>query len=236
MACPELVEGLIHGGMTMPDKWMTVAAAAATLNVHPRTIERRIASGKIESRRTDDGQLQVLINAPDDPPPAAEAFETVKELAQDQVSLATGSASALVKFAQDDAARARHELDIVRQDAGRARQSAKTAWIAVSVMSVAVCAAVGWTTYKITRTGDDLRTLTTQAELTRKDAERMRQERDAALDEAQAAKLSQAQTAGHLDAVNDQITEVNQRLKQSDIRPTTRPATFLQKLASTFSE
>src|SRR5690242_18025266 len=55
---------LIHGGMTMPDKWMTVAAAAATINVHPRTIERRIAAGRIESRRTDDGQLQVLINAP----------------------------------------------------------------------------------------------------------------------------------------------------------------------------
>ena len=54
----------------MPDKWMTVAAAAATLNVHPRTIERRIASAKIESRRTDDGQLQVQINAPDDPPGA----------------------------------------------------------------------------------------------------------------------------------------------------------------------
>src|SRR5215831_736325 len=107
----------------MPDKWMTVAAAAATLNVHPRTIERRIASGKIESRRTDDGQLQVLINAPDDPPAATEAFETVKELAQDQVSLATGSASALVKIAQDDAARARHELDIVRQEAVVARHS-----------------------------------------------------------------------------------------------------------------
>ena len=63
----------------MPDKWMTVAAAAATLNVHPRTIERRIASGKIESRRTDDGQLQVLINAPDDSSAGAEAFETVDQ-------------------------------------------------------------------------------------------------------------------------------------------------------------
>src|SRR5436309_9328071 len=140
----------------MPDKWMTVAAAAATLNVHPRTIERRIASGKIESRRTDDGQLQVQINAPDDPPAGAEAFETVKELAQDQVSLATGSASALVKFAQDDAQRARHELDIVRQDAGRARHSASVAWISVGVMATVVCAAVGWTSYKLTRTTDDV--------------------------------------------------------------------------------
>jgi excisionase family DNA binding protein len=42
----------------MPDKWMTVAAAAATLNVHPRTIERRIASNKIESRRTDEDSFR----------------------------------------------------------------------------------------------------------------------------------------------------------------------------------
>src|SRR5881628_3275377 len=150
----------------MPDKWMTVAAAAATLNVHPRTIERRIASTKIESRRTDDGQLQVLINARDDPSAGAEALETVKELAQDQVSLATGSASALVKFAQADAERARGELAIVRQDAGRARQSAKLAWFAVGAMAAAVCVAVGWTSYKITRTTDDIRVLTQQAEAT----------------------------------------------------------------------
>src|SRR5256885_5267351 len=213
----------------MPDKWMTVAAAAATLNVHPRTIERRIASGKIEARRTDDGQLQVQINAPDDPPAGAEAFETVKELAQDQVSLATGSASALVKFAQQDADRARHELDLVRHDAGRARQSAKVAWLAVSAMAAAVCMAVGWTTHKITRSDDDIRVLTQQAQAIERDTERMRSERDAALKEAEQARIAEAQTAGHLEAVV-------QTEKKSDIRPTTRPTTFIGKLASTFFE
>jgi hypothetical protein len=208
---------------------MTVAAAAATLNVHPRTIERRIASAKIESRRTDDGQLQVLINAPDESPAGAEAFETVKELAQDQVSLATGSASALVKFAQQDAERARHELDLVRHDAGRARQSAKVAWLGVSAMAAAVCIAVGWTTHKITRSDDDIRMLTQQAQAIREDADRMHLQRDAALTEAEQAKISQAQTAGHLEAVTETA-------KKPDIRPTTRPATFLQKLASTIFE
>src|SRR4029450_10378140 len=95
---------------------MTIAAAAATLNVHPRTIERRIAAQKIQSRRTDDGQLKVLITAPNTPDSAPDPLETVKELAQDQVTLATGSASALVKFAQDDAQRARQELSIARQE------------------------------------------------------------------------------------------------------------------------
>src|SRR5450432_4198370 len=82
----------------MPDSWMTVAEAAATLKVHPRTIERRIASGKIQTRRADDGQVQMLISTPDMPDNAPNpAFETVRELAEDQVSLARGSASALVK-------------------------------------------------------------------------------------------------------------------------------------------
>jgi hypothetical protein len=213
----------------MPDKWLTVAAAAATLNVHPRTIERRIASGKIESRRTDDGQLQVQINAPDDPSAAAagaDAFETVKELAQDQVSLATGSASALVKFAQADADRARHELDLVRTDAGRARHSAKVAWLAVATMAAAVCVAVGWTTHKITRTSDDIRLLTEQAQAVTRDADRMRSERDVALREAEQARIAQAQTAGHLEAV----------VQKSDIRPTTRPTSWVRQLASTIFE
>ena len=210
----------------MPDKWMTLAAAAATLDVHPRTIERRIASGKIESRRTDDGQLQVLISAPDDAPGNAEAFETVKELAQDQVSLATGSASALVKFAQADAERARGELDLVRQDAGRARQSAKTAWVAVAAMSLAICVAVGWTTFKLTRGTDDLRALGQQIDNAKREAAQMRNERDTARRDAQDARLAEATKAGHLEAISS----------KSDKGPATRPANFIQRLAAAFIE
>src|SRR3990170_1289630 len=144
----------------MPDKWMTVAAAAASLNVHPRTIERRIASNKIESRRSDDGQLQVLIDVPDTAEPATDPFDTVRELAQDQVSLATGSAPALVRFAQDDAQRARTELSIARQDADSARRGARRAWAAVALVTITVCGAVGWVSHKVTRADADIRSLT----------------------------------------------------------------------------
>jgi hypothetical protein len=65
---------------------------------------------------------------PDIADPAPDPLETVRELAQDQVSLATGSASALVKFAQDDAQRARTELSIARQQADSARRGARLAW------------------------------------------------------------------------------------------------------------
>src|SRR5690349_22257838 len=108
----------------MSDKWMSIAEAAASLKVHTRTIERRIAAGRVQTRRTDAGLLQVMIDLPDtsDSAPGT-ALETVRELAADQVSLATGSASALVKFAQDDAIRAREEITVVRQHARRAQTS-----------------------------------------------------------------------------------------------------------------
>src|SRR3954471_10448549 len=134
----------------MPDKWMTIAAAAATLNVHTRTIERRIAGSKIQSRRTDDGQLQVLIDAPDVPSAATDPLETVRELAHDQVSLATGSASAIVRLAQVDADRARDELDLVRDEAERIRSGSRRAWSMVAAMAAISIVAVGWTTHRIT--------------------------------------------------------------------------------------
>ena len=76
----------------MPEQWLSVAEAAAAMKVHPRTIERRMVAGKIENRRNDDGQVQVLINLPEAPlpsePVSSEAFETVKELANQQVDIA----------------------------------------------------------------------------------------------------------------------------------------------------
>src|SRR3982750_2599859 len=114
--CPTHSQSRFMEEPVMPDKWMSVAEAAATLRVHTRTIERRIAGGKIQSRRADDGLLQVMISLSDEPDNAPDtALETVRELADNQVTLATGSASALVKFARDDAGRAREELTIVRQ-------------------------------------------------------------------------------------------------------------------------
>jgi outer membrane murein-binding lipoprotein Lpp len=137
----------------MPDTWMTIAEAATALKVHPRTIERRIASGRVQTRRTDAGLLQVFIDLPAPPDSASDtALTAVRDLAADQLSLATGTASALVKFAQDDSTRARHELR-------SARRLALGGWLLVAAMGVGVCVAVGWTASKITRANADVRQL-----------------------------------------------------------------------------
>lgn len=216
----------------MPDKWMTVAAAAASLDVHPRTIERRIASNKIESRRTDDGQLQVLIDVPDTADPAPDPLETVRELAQDQVTLATGSASALVRFAQEDAQRARTEISIVRQEADSARRSSRVAWTAVAVMTISVCVAVGWVSHKVTKSDADIRSLSERASLMESEAQQLLDERNRAQALAQAAEVERAEAAGRLAAYVEQHEKQAEILAaQSDKRPTTQPATLIQRIA-----
>jgi len=73
---------------------MSVAEAATALRVHPRTIERRIAGGKIQSQRGDDGLLRVLVNLPDAPDSAPDgSTSTTQELGElaDQATAAAYS-------------------------------------------------------------------------------------------------------------------------------------------------
>ena len=74
----------------MPDKWVTFAEAAAALKVHPRTVERQIKSGKLQSRRTDAGQLEVLIDIAESSGTSADAVSVVAGQAENQVQFAWG--------------------------------------------------------------------------------------------------------------------------------------------------
>src|SRR5271170_1057764 len=142
----------------MSEHWMSVAQAAASMQVHPRTIERRIVSGKIQSRRSEDGQVLVLVNTPDTVGQSHDtAMETVKELADRQVDIAAGSASALVRIAQDQAMRAENQLGVALADAGRNRREAQMALGLVAAMLVFVMVAVGWCAHAITRAQGDAR-------------------------------------------------------------------------------
>lgn len=217
----------------MPDAWMTVAEAATNLKCHTRTIERRIAGGKLKARRTEDGTLHVLIDLPDNAEPAVEsndvAFEAVRELAADHVSLATGSASALVKFAQDDASRARDELVLVRQNAQRSHRNAVLAWSIVGVCAVAVTIATGWTASRITKADADVRQMTDYANQMQQASKALETERDAARMQAAVAERNAAEASGKLSA----YVEQNQKMAEiaAKQRPTTGPASFVQRLA-----
>jgi hypothetical protein len=156
----------------------------------------------------------------------------VRELAQDQVSLATGSASALVKFAQDDAQRARTELSIARQDADSARRGARRAWAAVALMTITVCGAVGWVSHKVTRADADIRSLTERARLMENEAQQLLDERDKAQTLARSADVERAEAAGRLAAYVEQSEKQAELLaEQSDKRPTTKPTTLIQRIA-----
>jgi len=208
----------------MPEKWMSIVQAASNLNCHTRTIERRIASGKFQSRKGEDGITQVLLDLPDMPEPGPTAIETVKELAQDQVSIATGSATALVKFAQADAERARIEMDLVRHDAEHVRRGATRAWVAVAAMAVCVMGAVGWTTHRITRADSEITHLNTQTSQLQVEANRLLVERDSALKQVTAARWAEGEAKGRL----------MQLAEQSAKRPTTQPTTVISRMASVF--
>jgi hypothetical protein len=101
----------------MPDKWVTFAEAAAAMKVHPRTVERQIKSGKLQSRRTPAGQLEILIDIPESAAVGADALSVVAGQAENQVQFALGATSAIVKTAQEDARLAR--LDSDRLECGR---------------------------------------------------------------------------------------------------------------------
>jgi hypothetical protein len=220
----------------MPEEWFSVAQAAAAMKVHPRTIERRMVANKIESRKNDDGQVQVLVSMPDIEPVteavSSEAFETVKELANQQVDIAAGSASAIVRVSQEQAMRAENQLLIARQDAGRYRRESRFAVGLVAVILLMVIGAVFWCTKAITQSQADVRSASDTAQraaITAKAAQDQlvlqNQKLDAALTDRDTALLARAKSEGELAAYKTELSGVV-KLTQ---KPTTKP-TALERM------
>jgi hypothetical protein len=208
----------------MPEQWLSVAEAAATMKVHPRTIERRIASKKLEARRNADGLIQVKVELPDEPPPMVDPFETVRELADRQVDIAAGSASAIVKFAQEAADRATRELTVARQERDIARKQARSAWMTVSCAAGIMLAIVGVVVFWAMRISADAKLW--QNEVGRAE-ERVRQAHQHAAAEAQRAEAAiraQSRAEGELIAWKEQHSQVLARLQELQRRPAPEPA------------
>ena len=217
----------------MPDQWMTIAEAAAALRVHPRTVERRIASNKIETSRGDDGQVRVLINMPDtveaDVPQQDFAFETVRELADRQVDIAAGSASAIVRYATEAAERSQQDLVLARQEAGRARRDARLAWGVVGTFAAGVTLAVAWCMHTVTAARTDARHLSQRIQQVEEIARRAELARETARKDAEDASIAKARAEGQLAAY------VEQAERAEKTRPTTRP-TFFARLGQALME
>ena len=221
----------------MPEQWMSVSAAAAAMNVHTRTVERRLAAGKIESRRADDGQVQVLVDvpeaAPDSAAVSAHALDTVRDLADRQVDIAAGSASALVRIAQEQTLRAETQLALARQDAGRYRRETQMAVGLVAVMLLLVIVAVGWCTHAITASRADSRLSGERAADAVQSSWTARSERDALRARLDDAETARAKADGELTAYR---TELAAYVEQTKPRaPATQPTNLVSRLTQAFA-
>jgi hypothetical protein len=219
----------------MPDQWLSVAEAAASMKVHPRTIERRITGGKIDSRRNDDGQLQVLINLPDTPPPVEsvsnETLETVKELANQQVDIAAGSASALIRVSQEQTYRAENELTLARQDARRYRRESQFAMMLVAAVLLVVIGAVAWTTRVMTTSQDSARRSSDSAALAAQRAQSAETALTIQQQQLNDAVLARAKAEGELNAYKGELKDV---VKLTQKPPSTQPTTFIGRMSQAF--
>ena len=130
---------------TITHTWQTVEQAAVTLNVSTRTIARRLASGGLESRVDENGRRLVLvqqigqgIGGPDGVDGPSDASDTVDEYVDTHLSaVAAPLPPAESRQAQTLAVLNVLETTLIatREDAGRARRSAKWAWAGVGAMA-----------------------------------------------------------------------------------------------------
>jgi hypothetical protein len=193
----------------MSERWVTVAEAAAALKVHPRTIERRIKSASLQSRRADAGQVEVLIDAPEaDSTPMSDPLSVVAGQADQQVQLALGATSALIKGAQEDARLARHdserawdETHLARREMQTARHGARLAWGLVALMGVAAGVAVAWTVATVTRAHADLEHTHTELRQLSDIAGQSTAERDRLRGDLEEAEIERAKAQGELTAL-----------------------------------
>jgi hypothetical protein len=219
----------------MPEQWLTVAEAAAAMKVHPRTVERRMVAGKIENRRNDDGQVQVLINIPDAPPTndpvSSEAFETVRELANQQVDIAAGSASALIRVAQEQAMRAENQLTLARQDVGRYRRETRWAVATVACILILVIGAVGWCTREMTLSQDNARRSADRASEAAIRAQSAEFELETAHHQLDDAIVAKARADGELNAYKTELSTVVEMTR----KPATQPTSLVGRISAALS-
>ena len=138
-------------------EWVTVAVAASRLGVHPRTVERRAASGKLTARRAADGTVQIELPAEASKPTAEAVADVLAVQADRQIQLA----GAIVGASE-------RELATVRAELAGAKRLSRWAWgsfAAVVAIGATGAAGVAWAWSGTTeRLRGDLRVAEARAE------------------------------------------------------------------------
>ncbi len=225
----------------MPDKWVTFVEAAAAMKVHPRTVERQIKSGKLQSRRTPAGQLEILIDIPESGPFGPDALSVVAGQAENQVQFALGATSAIVKTAQEDARLARLDSERAWEETHVARRSSLIAWSAVGVMGIGLVIAVGWTASIMTRSQVELRHASEQVKSVSDVAGQLTAERDnlrQQLADANEKRMhAEGELSGRVAADQDTMAVALRKQQQAQAleQPTTHPTLLESRLANILS-
>lgn len=155
---------------TITHTWQTVEQAAVTLNVSTRTIARRLASGGLESRVDENGRRLVLVQqiagggeGHDGIDGPSDTTDTVDEYVDTHLSaVAAPLPPTESRQAQTLAVLNVLETTLIatREDAGRARRSAKWAWAGVGAMAFLIVGSAVLVSSTVTRsvvTNDMLR-------------------------------------------------------------------------------
>jgi hypothetical protein len=121
----------------MADEWLPYVEAASRLQMSTRTLQRRIANGRYQTRRrTDDGRVEVLVS--DVTPPPSDG-QVSADLSDRQIQLAGGAVAAWRQLADTSELR----ITEVRGDLKRSRRWAGLAWAVVVVLAGGL-AVGGW--------------------------------------------------------------------------------------------
>lgn len=220
----------------MPDKWVTFAEAAAAMKVHPRTVERQMKSGKLQSRRTAAGQLEVLIDTVESVDASADALSVVAGQAENQVQFALGATSAIVKTTQEDARLARVDADRAWEETRVARRGSLIAWSAVGAMAVALLIAVGWSASTMTRSQVELRHADEQVKTVSDAAGQLKGERDNLQQQLAEANEKRSRAEGELSGrVSADRDTMSVALRRQEPPASTQPTLLDARLANLLS-
>lgn len=231
-------------------EWLHIRQAAQAIGITERSVLRRVAAGKVDSRLDDDGRRVIAVDLPDavmtpgmtpvgdNLTPGGDADQQDRREGHDANRVGDNQVMTLVGDARQSmqiAVASSQQLAVVAQrQADRYRTSARAAWSLVGVLTVGIVAGVAWSVRDVTTTRIENRVLLNQVKDRKTAVDAVAVERDQIRDQLDRARLDAARTAGE---IQGKLTVVEHDLIQARqlIKPaTTRPASLLQRLTTIF--